>query len=70
MISGVHFDTSDSDMISEIRTAVEVFAWGTSAYVTDAKEREAFPDLSPMLSCDTGDAKWQAGVNYYRSAVS
>ncbi|XP_047737425.1 glutamate receptor ionotropic, NMDA 2B, partial [Hyalella azteca] len=63
---GVHFGTNESFMMSEISTAVKVFAWGTSAYVSDAMERGALPDLNPALSCDTGDAKWHAGSNYYR----
>lgn len=64
--AGVHFGTSESEMIAEINTAVRVFAWGTAAYVADAMARAALPDLNPVLSCDTGDAKWQAGGNYYR----
>ncbi|XP_038223274.1 glutamate receptor ionotropic, NMDA 2B [Zerene cesonia] len=64
---GVHFDTSSSSIISEIATAVKVFAYGVESYVSEA-ENVRYP-LGTRLSCDgagSGEARWSTGERFYR----
>nr|XP_045614741.1 glutamate receptor ionotropic, NMDA 2B-like [Procambarus clarkii] len=65
-LTGVHFNTTDEAMIEEITTAMSVFVWGLAGHVKDEASRDVLPDLSPSLSCDTGDARWRGGEKFYR----
>lgn len=65
--SGVHFGTTEEDMIGEIRTLIKVFGTGVVNYIEDHEaSTKAIPNLSPALSCASGNARWQDGTNFYR----
>nr|WQS23387.1 ionotropic receptor 4 [Diaphania glauculalis] len=64
---GVHFDTSSSSLITEIATAVKVFAYGVESYISDP-ENIRHP-LGTRLSCGgagAGEARWSTGERFYR----
>lgn len=65
-IAGVHFDTSSS-IISEISTAIKVFAYGVESYLSETANLR-YP-LGTRLSCDSagsGEARWSTGERFYR----
>ncbi|XP_046817536.1 glutamate receptor ionotropic, NMDA 2B isoform X5 [Vespa crabro] len=62
---GVHFDTSSDSLISEINTAVKVYAYAVEDFVNDPKN--ANYTLDTQLSCEgAGEARWNTGDLFFK----
>ncbi|XP_073998122.1 glutamate ionotropic receptor NMDA type subunit 2 isoform X3 [Rhodnius prolixus] len=63
---GVHFDTSSERLLSEITTAIKVYANGVEDFVNDPKNADF--SLNTQLSCEggAGDSRWKTGDKFYR----
>jgi glutamate receptor ionotropic, NMDA 2B len=61
----VHFDTSTSSLVSEITTAIKVYAYGVEEFVNDPKNKNL--SLNTQLSCEgTGESRWRVGDRFFR----
>ncbi|KAK3910517.1 Glutamate receptor ionotropic, NMDA 2B, partial [Frankliniella fusca] len=63
---GVHFDTSSTSLVTEITTAIKVYAYGVEDFVNDP--RNANLSLNTKLSCEgsgLGDSRWETGDRFY-----
>ncbi|KAK2585547.1 hypothetical protein KPH14_010189 [Odynerus spinipes] len=62
---GVHFDTSSESLISEITTAVKVYAYGVEDFVNDPKN--VHRSLNTQLSCEgVGESRWNTGDLFFK----
>ncbi|XP_039285621.1 glutamate receptor ionotropic, NMDA 2B isoform X2 [Nilaparvata lugens] len=62
---GVHFDTSSNRLLTEISTAIKVYAYGVEDYLSDPKNANA--SLNTQLSCEgVGESRWKAGDRFYK----
>ncbi|XP_065341180.1 glutamate receptor ionotropic, NMDA 2B isoform X2 [Cloeon dipterum] len=62
---GVHFDTSMSSLVSEITTAIKVYAYGVEDFVNDARNKNL--TLNTQLSCEgIGESKWRVGDRFFK----
>ncbi|XP_034250123.1 glutamate receptor ionotropic, NMDA 2B isoform X5 [Thrips palmi] len=64
---GVHFDTSSTSLVTEITTAIKVYAYGVEDFVNDP--RNANLSLNTKLSCEgagLGDSRWETGDRFYK----
>ena len=67
-LSGVSFDTSlEPSLISQISTAMMVFAHGAEAFINDKSNSPE--SLVPNLSCDSAsseqETKWTLGETFH-----
>lgn len=64
-VVGVHFDTSSESLISEINTAVKVYAYAVEDFVNDPNN--ANYTLDTQLSCEgAGEARWSTGDLFFK----
>ena len=70
--SGVSFDTSLSNLISHISTAMMVFVHGTEAFIQETSNMAQ--SLVPNLSCDSAsdqhdsqETRWTLGETFHKS---
>ncbi|XP_024086175.1 glutamate receptor ionotropic, NMDA 2B isoform X2 [Cimex lectularius] len=63
---GVHFDTSSDRLLSEITTAIKVYAHGVEDFVNDPKNADY--SLNTQLSCEggAGDSRWRTGDRFFK----
>ncbi|XP_011261455.1 glutamate receptor ionotropic, NMDA 2B isoform X4 [Camponotus floridanus] len=62
---GVHFDTSSKSLVSEITTAIKVYAYGVEDFVNDPKNKNR--SLNTQLSCEgAGEARWSTGDLFFK----
>ncbi|EGI68455.1 Glutamate [NMDA] receptor subunit epsilon-2 [Acromyrmex echinatior] len=62
---GVHFDTSSESLVSEITTAIKVYAYGVEDFVNDPKN--AKQSLNTQLSCEgIGESRWSTGDLFFK----
>ncbi|XP_032665880.1 glutamate receptor ionotropic, NMDA 2B isoform X2 [Odontomachus brunneus] len=62
---GVHFDTSSESLVSEITTAIKVYAYGVEDFVNDPKNAER--SLNTQLSCEgAGESRWSTGDLFFK----
>ncbi|XP_067211841.1 glutamate receptor ionotropic, NMDA 2B isoform X7 [Linepithema humile] len=62
---GVHFDTSSESLVSEITTAIKVYAYGVEDFVNDPKN--ANRSLNTQLSCEgAGESRWSTGDLFFK----
>ncbi|XP_076667080.1 glutamate ionotropic receptor NMDA type subunit 2 isoform X2 [Andrena cerasifolii] len=63
---GVHFDTSTESLVSEITTAVKVFAYGVEDFLNDKKNEHL--SLNTQLSCEGsfGESRWNTGDLFFK----
>ncbi|XP_059477273.1 glutamate receptor ionotropic, NMDA 2B isoform X1 [Neocloeon triangulifer] len=62
---GVHFDTSMSSLVSEITTAIKVYAYGVEDFVNDNRNKNL--SLNTQLSCEgMGESRWRVGDRFFR----
>ncbi|KYN13357.1 Glutamate [NMDA] receptor subunit epsilon-2 [Trachymyrmex cornetzi] len=62
---GVHFDTSSESLVSEITTAIKVYAYGVEDFVNDPKN--ANRSLNTQLSCEgVGESRWSTGDLFFK----
>ncbi|XP_076244681.1 glutamate ionotropic receptor NMDA type subunit 2 isoform X3 [Calliopsis andreniformis] len=63
---GVHFDTSTESLISEITTAVKVYAYGVEDFLND-KDNEKL-SLNTQISCEgsVGESRWNTGDLFFK----
>ncbi|XP_020280170.1 glutamate receptor ionotropic, NMDA 2B isoform X3 [Pseudomyrmex gracilis] len=62
---GVHFDTSMESLVSEITTAIKVYAYGVEDFVNDPKN--ANRSLNTQLSCEgAGESRWSTGDLFFK----
>lgn len=64
-LAGVHFDTSSKSLVSEITTAIKVYAYGVEDFVNDPKNKNR--SLNTQLSCEgAGEARWSTGDLFFK----
>ncbi|XP_070168092.1 glutamate receptor ionotropic, NMDA 2B isoform X3 [Polyergus mexicanus] len=62
---GVHFDTSSESLVSEITTAIKVYAYGVEDFVNDPKNMNR--SLNTQLSCEgAGESRWNTGDLFFK----
>ncbi|XP_072757092.1 glutamate receptor ionotropic, NMDA 2B isoform X6 [Anoplolepis gracilipes] len=62
---GVHFDTSSESLVSEITTAIKVYAYGVEDFVNDPRNTNR--SLNTQLSCEgAGEARWSTGDLFFK----
>ncbi|XP_029052428.1 glutamate ionotropic receptor NMDA type subunit 2 isoform X2 [Osmia lignaria lignaria] len=63
---GVHFDTSTESLVSEITTAVKVYAYGVEDFLKD--ENNQHLSLNTQLSCKEsfGESRWNTGDLFFK----
>lgn len=62
---GVHFDTSSESLVSEIATAIKVYAYGVEDFVNDPSN--ANRSLNTQLSCEgAGESRWSTGDLFFK----
>ncbi|XP_036141844.1 glutamate receptor ionotropic, NMDA 2B isoform X5 [Monomorium pharaonis] len=62
---GVHFDTSSDSLVSEIATAIKVYAYGVEDFVNDPKNANL--SLNTQLSCEgVGESRWSTGDLFFK----
>jgi hypothetical protein len=67
-VPGVHFDTSMSSLVTEITTAIKVYAYGVEDFVNDPKNANL--SLNTQLSCEgIGDSRWTVGDTFFRYVI-
>lgn len=66
LFPGVHFDTSQESLISEITTAVKVYAYGVEDFLND-KDNEKL-SLNTQISCEgtLGESRWSTGDLFFK----
>lgn len=66
MLLGVHFDTSTKSLVSEITTAVKVYAYGVEDFLKD--ENNQHLSLNTRLSCEEsfGESRWNTGDLFFK----
>lgn len=64
-LTGVHFDTSSESLVSEITTAIKVYAYGVEDFVNDPKNAKR--SLNTQLSCEgAGESRWSTGDLFFK----
>lgn len=64
-LAGVHFDTSSKSLVSEITTAIKVYAYGVEDFVNDPKNKDR--SLNTQLSCEgAGESRWSTGDLFFK----
>ncbi|XP_076386333.1 glutamate ionotropic receptor NMDA type subunit 2 isoform X3 [Megachile rotundata] len=63
---GVHFDTSTESLVSEITTAVKVYAYGVEDFLNNQNNHHL--SLNTQLSCEGsyGESRWNAGDLFFK----
>ncbi|XP_043260373.1 glutamate receptor ionotropic, NMDA 2B isoform X4 [Colletes gigas] len=63
---GVHFDTSTESLVSEITTAVKVYAYGVEDFLNDQDNENL--SLNTQLSCEEsyGESRWNTGDLFFK----
>ncbi|XP_076764017.1 glutamate ionotropic receptor NMDA type subunit 2 isoform X6 [Xylocopa sonorina] len=63
---GVHFDTSTESLVSEITTAVKVYAYGVEDFLNDPANEHL--SLNTQLSCEGsyGESRWNTGDLFFK----
>ncbi|XP_066592276.1 glutamate receptor ionotropic, NMDA 2B isoform X2 [Prorops nasuta] len=62
---GVHFDTSSENLVSEITTAIKVYAYGVENFVNDPENAKR--SLITKLSCEgDGESRWNTGDLFFK----
>ncbi|XP_060833233.1 glutamate receptor ionotropic, NMDA 2B isoform X8 [Bombus pascuorum] len=63
---GVHFDTSTERLVSEITTAVKVYAYGAEDFLNN--QANSHLSLNTQLSCEGsyGESRWNAGDLFFK----
>ncbi|XP_048263797.1 glutamate receptor ionotropic, NMDA 2B isoform X4 [Bombus terrestris] len=63
---GVHFDTSTERLVSEITTAVKVYAYGAEDFLNNPANSHL--SLNTQLSCEGsyGESRWNAGDLFFK----
>lgn len=65
LFAGVHFDTSSSSLVTEISTAIKVYAYGVEDFTRNSDT--AAQSLNTQLSCEgVGAARWNTGDPFFR----
>lgn len=63
----MHFDTSSTSLVTEITTAIKVYAYGVEDFVNDPRNSNL--SLNTKLSCEgsgLGDSRWETGDRFYK----
>ncbi|XP_043509311.1 glutamate receptor ionotropic, NMDA 2B isoform X8 [Frieseomelitta varia] len=63
---GVHFDTSTESLVSEITTAVKVYAYGAEDFLNNPANKRL--SLNTQLSCEGsyGESRWDTGDLFFK----
>ncbi|XP_033340273.1 glutamate ionotropic receptor NMDA type subunit 2 isoform X9 [Megalopta genalis] len=63
---GVHFDTSTERLVSEITTAVKVYAYGVEDFLNDDNNRNL--SLNTQIACEGsyGESRWNTGDLFFK----
>ncbi|KOX71909.1 Glutamate [NMDA] receptor subunit epsilon-2 [Melipona quadrifasciata] len=63
---GVHFDTSTESLVSEITTAVKVYAYGAEDFLNNQANKHL--SLNTQLSCEGsyGESRWDTGDLFFK----
>ncbi|KOC67486.1 Glutamate [NMDA] receptor subunit epsilon-2 [Habropoda laboriosa] len=63
---GVHFDTSTESLVSEITTAVKVYAYGVEDFLNKTNNERL--SLNTQLSCEGsyGESRWNTGDLFFK----
>ena len=71
--AGVSFDTSLSNLISQISNAMMVFVHGAESFIGDTKTKNTPESLVPNLSCDSArdqqesqETRWTLGETFHK----
>ncbi|KAK1125531.1 hypothetical protein K0M31_005890 [Melipona bicolor] len=64
--TGVHFDTSTESLVSEITTAVKVYAYGAEDFLNNPVNKHL--SLNTQLSCEGsyGESRWDTGDLFFK----
>lgn len=63
--SGVHFDTSSTQLMNEIATAIKVYAYGVEEFLNDSENPNN--SLNTHLTCDgVGESRWNTGDKFFK----